>query len=45
MVGEDRRLSLAGYEVYRFGGHELTQKPHTIAMAQEFFEHLAERMK
>lgn len=24
MVAEDRRLRLAGYEVYRFGGHELT---------------------
>ncbi|WP_405476947.1 hypothetical protein [Streptomyces canus] len=23
MVSEDRRLKLAGYEVYRFGGHEL----------------------
>ena len=22
MVAEDRRLRLAGYEVYRFGGHE-----------------------
>jgi len=23
MVGEDRRLRLAGYEMYRFGGYEL----------------------
>lgn len=26
MVAEDRRLKLAGYEVYRFGGYELSQE-------------------
>ncbi|MFF3991514.1 hypothetical protein ACFY0B_44095 [Streptomyces sp. NPDC001797] len=33
MVSEDRRLKLAGYEVYRFGGHELDQSggPRVIA--------------
>ncbi|MGF6884992.1 very-short-patch-repair endonuclease [Nocardia sp. GAS34] len=25
MVAEDRRIKLAGYEVFRFGGHELTR--------------------
>ncbi|MFD7877748.1 DUF559 domain-containing protein [Streptomyces sp. NPDC059766] len=25
MVSEDRQLKLSGYEVYRFGGHELDQ--------------------
>jgi hypothetical protein len=29
MVTEDRRLRLAGYEVYRFGGYELCQDPET----------------
>lgn len=45
MVAEDRRLRLAGYEVYRFGGHELTQNPNSTTMVQEFFEQLADRMK
>lgn len=45
MVSEDRRLRLSGYEVYRFGGHELTQRPDASAMVQEFFEQLADRMK
>lgn len=33
MVSEDRQLKLVGYEVYRFGGHELDQKggPHIVA--------------
>ncbi len=31
MVAEDRRLRLAGYEVYRFGGAELTN----VALGQE----------
>ena len=30
MVAEDRRLRLAGYEVYRFGGYELTQKQDSV---------------
>jgi very-short-patch-repair endonuclease len=45
MVAEDRRLRLAGYEVYRFGGYELTQKQNSAAMVQDFFAQLAERMK
>lgn len=45
MVSEDRRLRLSGYEVYRFGGYELTQRPDASAMVQEFFEQLADRMK
>lgn len=43
MVAEDRRLRLAGYEVYRFGGSELftlTSK----AMLEDFFDQLAARM-
>ncbi|MBY9074233.1 DUF559 domain-containing protein [Nocardioides sp. WL0053] len=45
MVAEDRRLRLAGYEVYRFGGHELTQNPNSTAMVRDFFEQLDDRMK
>jgi very-short-patch-repair endonuclease len=45
MVAEDRRLRLAGYEVYRFGGYELTQKQNSAAMVEDFFAQLAERMK
>ncbi|MGL5827769.1 MAG: hypothetical protein ACRCYU_23620 [Nocardioides sp.] len=45
MVAEDRRLRLGGYEVYRFGGYELTQKQNSTAMVQDFFAQLAERMK
>lgn len=42
MVGEDRRLQLAGYEVYRFGGYELQTEDaeHTV---EEFFIRLFER--
>lgn len=35
MVSEDRRLSLAGYEVYRFSGYELTQ--HSAKQEMENF--------
>ncbi|MCC2321264.1 hypothetical protein [Cellulomonas xiejunii] len=45
MAAEDRRLRLARYEVYRFGGYELTQNPDSTAMVLDFFEQLAERMK
>jgi very-short-patch-repair endonuclease len=45
MVAEDRRLRLAGYEVYRFGGYELTQNSASTRMVQDFFEQLADRMK
>lgn len=43
MVADDRRLRLAGYEVYRFGGAELfgaASRP----MVEEFFDQLASRM-
>ncbi|WP_282947884.1 hypothetical protein [Cellulomonas endometrii] len=44
MVSEDRRLRLAGYEVYRFGGQELTGAPASRAMVESFFEQLTQRM-
>ncbi|MET3937154.1 hypothetical protein [Arthrobacter sp. OAP107] len=44
MVAEDRRLRLAGYEVYRFGGAEL-MKRDADRMVAEFFDQLAERMR
>ena len=44
MVSEDRRLRLAGYEVYRFGGWELFGSGAT-ARVEEFFDDLAARMK
>ncbi|MEU8305023.1 hypothetical protein AB0C84_15830 [Actinomadura sp. NPDC048955] len=41
MVAEDRRLRLAGYEVYRFGGHELTDdKAAAKSMLRTFFFNL-----
>jgi very-short-patch-repair endonuclease len=39
MVAEDRKLRLAGYEVYRFGGKELTA-PDAKPMLEEFFSQL-----
>ncbi|WP_299304471.1 hypothetical protein [uncultured Brachybacterium sp.] len=44
MVAEDRRLRLAGYEVYRFGGAEL-MKPGADKMVADFFDQLADRMR
>lgn len=44
MVAEDRRLRLAGYEVYRFGGAELMREDAGTRLA-EFFDQLAERMR
>lgn len=44
MVAEDRRLKIAGYEVYRFGGAEL-MKDGAKSMLTEFFDQLAERMR
>lgn len=35
MVSEDRRLKLAGYEVYRFGGHEFQNK---VKFEEEFLK-------
>lgn len=37
MVSEDRRLRLAGYEVYRFGGAEFSQAAQTCAELLECF--------
>lgn len=44
MVAEDRRLRLAGYEVYRFGGAEL-MKEGADKMLADFLDQLAERMR
>jgi hypothetical protein len=42
MVAEDRNLRLLGYEVYRFGGFELTQgEPRNIA--EPFLNRLIKR--
>lgn len=43
MVSEDRRLRLAGYDVYRFGGKEL-MSPDAPDMVSAFFEELSRRM-
>jgi len=40
MVGEDRRLRLAGYEVYRFGGAEFVDSDRAISMLDDFFDEL-----
>ncbi|CAL9327796.1 hypothetical protein SUDANB106_00009 [Streptomyces sp. enrichment culture] len=42
MVAEDRRLRLAGYEIYRFGGYELTA-PGGRRLLEEFFTELLTR--
>lgn len=44
MVAEDRRLKLAGYEVFRFGGAELFDAG-SQQMVEQFFNQLADRMK
>lgn len=36
MAAEDRRLRLAGYEVYRFGGAELTNEERGKALLETF---------
>jgi hypothetical protein len=43
MAAEDRELRLRGYEVYRFGGVELTESPATEKRLATFFDRLAER--
>ncbi len=40
MVAEDRRLRLAGYEVYRFGGKELDGNAASPTMLEGFFNDL-----
>ncbi|MEV5614438.1 hypothetical protein [Streptomyces bacillaris] len=42
MMAEDRALRLRGYEVFRFGGHELMDD-RAPAMLREFFTTLGER--
>lgn len=43
MVSEDRELRLRGYEVFRFGGAELTDSPATPELLARFFDRLADR--
>ena len=44
MVAEDRKLRLAAYEVYRFGGAELyPDDPDAPARVQSFFDELLRR--
>jgi very-short-patch-repair endonuclease len=42
MVSEDRRLKLAGYEVYRFGGYELCGEKGK-RLVEDFFCRLFEK--
>jgi very-short-patch-repair endonuclease len=42
MTAEDRRLRLRGYEVYRFGGFELSQS-QAPATLRTFFDDLFEK--
>jgi very-short-patch-repair endonuclease len=42
MVAEDRKLRLRGYEVYRFGGHEL-MAAGAAEQLREFFNDLLAR--
>jgi very-short-patch-repair endonuclease len=42
LVAEDRALHLAGYEVYRFGGHEFTSADASVTLVS-FFEQLLSR--
>ncbi|MGQ4647004.1 hypothetical protein [Lyngbya aestuarii] len=42
MVAEDRRLKLVGYEVYRFGGYELSGE-NAEELVEKFFSSLFER--
>jgi very-short-patch-repair endonuclease len=36
MVAEDRKLRLAGYEIYRFGGEELTRSGAASTLTDSF---------
>jgi hypothetical protein len=40
MVSEDRRLKLAGYDVYRFGGYEFVNQNVCIKIIRSFFQQL-----
>lgn len=43
MVREDRQLRLAGYEIYRFGGHEFLEDQDPAAMLRAFYAQLLTR--
>ena len=43
MVAEDRELRLRGYEVYRFGGHELMEGHQSENLLATFFDALSSR--
>lgn len=43
MVAEDRRLKLAGYDVYRFGGYEFVQPKKAADTIRTFFSTLFKR--
>jgi hypothetical protein len=40
MVAADRELRLAGYEVYRFGGHEIANRRQAAGILDKFFDNL-----
>jgi hypothetical protein len=40
MVAADRELRLAGYEVYRFGGHEIADRRRGAGILDNFFDNL-----
>jgi very-short-patch-repair endonuclease len=40
MLNEDRRLRLAGYEIFRFGGYEFNNKEKGWVLIKDFFEKL-----
>jgi very-short-patch-repair endonuclease len=40
MAAADRELRLAGYEVYRFGGHELADRGRAAGVLDGFFDRL-----
>lgn len=43
MVAADRKLKLAGYQLYRFGGYELQNENEGRRIIQEFFTQLLEK--
>jgi hypothetical protein len=38
MLATDRELRLAGYEVYRFVGHEITDRSRAVGIMGKFFD-------
>lgn len=40
MAAADRELRLAGYEVYRFGGHEIAERSQAAGILSKFFSDL-----